>query len=271
MVNHYREYFIRNIGIFTETEQERLKTCTIAVAGVGGVGGLLIERLVRIGVGKIKMTDLGAFEPSNINRQFGAAINTIDLKKADVVYQQMSEINPCVKIEFDNKGINSMRDAELFAENCDLIIDEMDYGAWKESIYLQRAARRKGIYYAFSGAIGFGALIVNFDPKGITLEEYNNLSPDQNLEQCQIISVPIERVLPVVPTYVTNALTMEMIQEIISGQRPVPTCSIGAGLAAILAASNAVNIILNKTEIIKAPRYIYLDLLDYKFITGSME
>ncbi|MEQ8236618.1 MAG: ThiF family adenylyltransferase [Syntrophomonadaceae bacterium] len=270
MESHYRDYFIRNIGIFTETEQEQLKTCTIAVAGVGGVGGLLIERLVRIGVGKIKMTDLGTFETSNINRQYGAAIKTIDRHKADVVYEQMIEINPSVKIEFDNKGINTMRDAELFIENCDLVIDEMDYGAWKESIYLQRAARRKGIYYAFAGAIGFGALMVNFDPKGITLEEYNNLPPDQDLEQCQTISVPIERVLPVVPTYVTNALSMEMIQEIISGQRPVPTCSVGTGLASILAASNAVNILLNKTEIIKAPRYIYVDLLDYNFLTGSM-
>jgi len=270
MENHYRDYFIRNIGIFTEAEQEQLKNCTIAVAGVGGVGGLLIERLVRIGVGKIKMTDLGTFEPSNINRQYGAAMGTMDRQKAHVVYQQMREINPGIEIEVDNKGINSMRDAELFVNNCDLVIDEMDYGAWKESIYLQRVARSNGIYYAFAGAIGFGALMVNFDPQGITLEEYNNLSPDQDLEQCQTISVPIERVLPVVPTYVTSALSMDMIQEIISGQRPVPTCSVGTGLASILAAGNAVNILLKKTEIIKAPSYIYVDLLDYKFMTGSI-
>ncbi|NMC26897.1 MAG: hypothetical protein GYA42_01995 [Syntrophomonadaceae bacterium] len=270
MESHYSDYFIRNIGIFTETEQEQLKKCAIAVAGVGGVGGLLIERLVRIGVGKIKMTDPGTFEPSNINRQYGAAINTMGCHKADVVNQQMKEINPDVELEFDHKGITSMADAELFVENYDLVIDEMDYGAWKESIYLQRAARHRGIYYAFAGAIGFGALMVNFDPKGITLEEYNNLSPDQDLEQCQLISVPIERVLPVVPMYITNTLSMAMIQEIISGRRPVPTCSIGTGLASILAASNAVNILLKKTEIIKAPRYIYVDLLDYKFMTGSI-
>jgi len=64
----YEGSFCRNIGIFTEAEQERLKTSTIAVAGMGGVGGLLAERLIRLGVGNIKITDSGAFEPSNLWR-----------------------------------------------------------------------------------------------------------------------------------------------------------------------------------------------------------
>lgn len=270
MSDHYQESFIRNIGIFTEIEQEQLKNSTIAVAGVGGVGGLLVERLIRLGVGNIKITDLGTFDKSNLNRQYGCSMLTLDQYKAEVVYQQVKEIFPAANIYYDNNGINSDADAVRFVEGADLVIDEMDYGAWKESIYLQRAARARGIYYFFAGAIGFGALLTNFDPQGITLEEYNSLPPDVDLEEAEVMSVPSEKVLPVVPSYITVAMSMDMIHEIIVGQRPVPTCSVGVGLTSILAAGNAINILLKRKEIIKAPQYIYIDLLDQKFLTGSV-
>ncbi len=84
------------------------------------------------------------------------------------------------------------------------------------------------------------------------------------------LSVPAERILPVVPSYASTAMSMDMLQEIIAGQRPIPTCSIGVGLASILAASEAINIILRRKEIVKAPQYIYIDLLDQKFIIGTV-
>ena len=57
----YNELFSRNIGVFSESEQEKLRHSTIAISGVGGVGGLLAERLVRLGIGRIKITDPGNF------------------------------------------------------------------------------------------------------------------------------------------------------------------------------------------------------------------
>lgn len=266
----YQESFRRNIGIFTEAEQERLKQTTMAVAGMGGVGGLLAERLIRLGVGNIKITDLGTFEPSNLNRQFGSSMLSLEQSKAEVVYKLIRDINAEAKISYSSTGIKSEADAINFVDGCDLVIDEMDYGAWKESIFLQRAARKRGIYYLFSGAIGFGALLTNFDPQGITLEEYNKLPPNEDLNNIKEISVPAERILPVVPSYASTAMSMDMLQQIIAGQIPVPTCSIGVGLASILAASEAINIILRRKEIVKAPQYIYIDLLDQRSIIGTM-
>lgn len=270
MSDQYKESFSRNIGVFTEEEQEILKSSTIAIAGMGGVGGLLAERLIRMGIGNIKITDLGRFELSNLNRQFGSSISSMEHYKAEVVYEQIREINPEANIYYDNNGIISEMNALEFVKSSDLVIDEMDYGAWKESIYLQRAARNTNIYYLFSGAIGFGALLANFDPEGITLEEYNNISPNEDLDKCSDLSVPLERILPVFPSYVTSAMSMEMVQEIIAGKRPVPTCNVGVGLASVLAATNAVNILLKRKEVVKAPRYIYIDLLDQKFINGDI-
>jgi molybdopterin/thiamine biosynthesis adenylyltransferase len=270
MDSQYWKIFSRNIGIFTWDEQEKLRQSTIAVAGVGGVGGLLAERLIRLGVGNIRITDPGRFEVSNHNRQFGSSMTSLEGGKAEVVYEEIRYINPDADIYYDSTGITSQAEADKLVDGCNLIIDEMDYGAWKESIFLQRAARRGGIYYLFSGAIGFGALLTSFDPQGMTLEEYNRLPPDIDLDSISELSVPAERILPVVPTYVNTAMTMDMMQEIIVGQRPIPTCSVGVGLASILAASEAVNILLRRKGIVRAPQYIYVDLLDQKFLVGTV-
>jgi molybdopterin/thiamine biosynthesis adenylyltransferase len=270
MDNLYQKIFFRNIGVFTEAEQERLRKSTIAVAGMGGVGGLLAERLIRLGVGNLKITDPGTFEESNLNRQFGSSMLSLGWYKAEVLHQEIRDINPGANIAYSDTGIKSEDDAINFVDGCDVVIDEMDYGAWKESIFLQRAARKRGIYYLFSGAIGFGALLAIFDPQGITLEEYNKLPPNVDLSNVKELSVPVERILPVVPSYATAAMSFDMLQGIIAGKRPVPTCSVGVGLASILAASEAINIILRRREIVKAPQYIYIDLLDQKFIIGTV-
>ena len=264
MDNLYQRIFSRNIGIFTEAEQDKLRHVTIAIAGTGGVGGLLAERLTRLGVGQLKLVDPGAFEESNLNRQFSSSMLNLGENKAETVFNQIKDINPQAQVYYSETGITTENDASLLVDDCDLVIDEMDFGLFRESILLQRAARRRGIYYVFASAIGFGALVVIFDPEGFTLEEYDNLPRDVDLDDIGHLTIPLERICPVVPSYTT----VDIIQEIISGKRPLPTISIGVGLASVLAAHEAINIILQRREIAKAPRYTYIDLLDRKFIVG---
>lgn len=270
MKTHYHDSFERNIGIFTQREQELLRNSTVAVAGVGGVGGLLVERFIRLGIGNIKITDPGTFEMSNLNRQLGCSVHTNGMHKAQVVTELAQEINPDAKVVYNIEGITNWQDAVKFVDGADLVLDEMDYGAWKESIYLQRAARKQGIYYCFTGAIGFGAMLTNFAPDGITLEEYNGLAAEEDLDRLESITVAPEKVLPVYPSYLDAAMDSQMLGEIIAGTRPVPTCSIGVGLASILAANTTVNILLRRKEVVKAPQYVYLDLLDQQIVIGTI-
>jgi molybdopterin/thiamine biosynthesis adenylyltransferase len=257
------------MGFFTESEQDKLRRSTIAIAGMGGVGGLVAERLIRLGVGRLKITDPGAFEESNLNRQFGSSMLNLGQNKAEVVFAQIRDINPQARIHCKRNGITTENDASLFASGCDLVIDEMDFGAFKQSILLQRAARRRGIYYLFASAIGFGALVVVFDPRGLTLEEYDQLPPDVYINDTRNLRIPLQRLVPVVPSYATT-FTADTIQEIMAGRKPGPTTSIGAGLASIMVANEAINIILNKREIVKAPKYTYIDLLDRQLIVGTV-
>lgn len=272
MNEQYRAIFCRNLGFFTESEQERLGKSTIAIAGVGGIGGLLAERLMRLGVGGLKMLDPEAFERSNFNRQLCSSMATLGQNKAEAVFMHIKGINPQSRIKWSKAGIRTQEDANLFIEGCDLIVDAMDFGLFSESIFLQRAARQKGIYYMLASAIGFGALVVIFDPKGLTLEEYNKLSPDIDLNNAEQPRVPLDRICPVTPSYATpnSAEAEAILKEVITKERPAPTSSIGVGLGSIMAAAEAMNILLRKRNIVSAPRYTYIDLMDRQLIVGSV-
>ena len=200
----YREIYSRNIGIFTEAEQDKLRRSAIAIAGVGGIGGLLAERLIRLGVGRLKITDPGAFEHSNFNRQFASSMLTLGQNKAEVIYAQLRDINPEARIDYSSNGIKSENDASLFVADCDVVIDEMDYDLFKQAIYLQRAARKQGLHYLFASALGFGALVVIFGPQGMTLEEYDNLPPNVDLKGIEGLPMPLDKIVPVIPSYATH-------------------------------------------------------------------
>jgi len=268
----YRAIFSRNLGFFTESEQEKLRRSTIGIAGMGGVGGLLAERLTRLGVGQLKIIDPETFERSNLNRQFGSSMLNLGQNRAEAVFQQTKDINPQAWIEYSKSGIKTENDAESFVVGCDLVIDEMDFGSFKESIFLQRAARRRGIYYMFAVDIGFGALAVIFDPNGLTLEEYDKLPPDADLEAASEIVIPLERICPVMPSYAAplSCEADRITREVLAGDRPAPTNSIGVGLASILASVEAINLLLGKRAVLSAPQYTYIDLIDRRFLIGSV-
>ena len=269
MDKQYSDIFSRNIGIISEAEQEKLRQSTIAIAGVGGVGGLLAERLIRMGVGQLKIADPGTYEKSNFNRQFGASMTSLGHNKAETVFHQIRDINPQAKIDYITTGIISETDANQFVRGSDLVIDEMDFGLFKQSIRLQRAARQRGKYYFYASAIGFGAMVVVFPPKGFTLEEFDNVPLNVDLSSIEKLNVPLERAMPLLPSYITVE-DPSVFQDIYSGKRGAPTTSVGVGLASIMAASEAVNLILEKKDIVIAPNYKYIDLLDQRFFIGKI-
>ncbi|HUS00171.1 MAG TPA: ThiF family adenylyltransferase [Chitinophagaceae bacterium] len=99
-------FFSRNEGLISETEQNRLADTSIAIIGTGGDGGLLAERLVRFGIGKIILADPEIFESSNINRQYACNQNTLGKNKAEMVANELRLINPELKIKIYKEGMS---------------------------------------------------------------------------------------------------------------------------------------------------------------------
>lgn len=73
---------------------ERLKNARVAVFGVGGVGGYVVEGLARSGIGALDLIDDDKVCLTNINRQIIATRKTIGRYKVDVAKERINEINP---------------------------------------------------------------------------------------------------------------------------------------------------------------------------------
>ena len=91
----YAEAFKRNRGLITEEEQEKLRNSRVAIAGMGGVGGVHLVTLARLGIGKFTIADPDVFEVANFNRQYGATISNVGRNKAEAMAEAALDINPC--------------------------------------------------------------------------------------------------------------------------------------------------------------------------------
>ena len=72
----------------------KLKSSKVAVFGIGGVGGFVVEAFARCGIGKIDLIDHDMVSVTNINRQIIATHETIGQLKVDVMKKRILSINP---------------------------------------------------------------------------------------------------------------------------------------------------------------------------------
>ena len=126
------ERYIRNLGALTEKECTLLHTKTVFVAGCGGLGGYLIEMLLRLGVGTIRAADGDTFEASNMNRQLLSSPSSLGQPKAEAAAARAALVNPDVRFvpipEFvteenaaDNIGVRRILARACAKENIPLI------------------------------------------------------------------------------------------------------------------------------------------------------
>lgn len=77
----------------------RLEAATVAIFGLGGVGGAAAEAVVRAGVGRVVLVDGDVYQPSNLNRQVGALAETVGRSKAEIMAVRARAINPAVRAQ----------------------------------------------------------------------------------------------------------------------------------------------------------------------------
>lgn len=77
---------------------ERLKKSRVAVFGIGGVGGYVVEALARSGVGTLDLIDNDTVCESNLNRQIIALHSTLGMYKTDAARARILDINPFAKV-----------------------------------------------------------------------------------------------------------------------------------------------------------------------------
>ena len=122
---------------------DKLCSSRIAVFGAGGVGGYVLEALVRSGVGAIDVIDNDVVAPSNLNRQIIATTKTIGRPKTEVVKERLLEINPdCVVVTHDVFYLPETEGLFDFSAY-DYIVDAVDTVAAKISLIVN--AKKAGV------------------------------------------------------------------------------------------------------------------------------
>ena len=81
-----------------DAPMEQLMTKNVLVIGLGGVGAICAEMIVRAGVGKITIVDNDRVDASNINRQIQALHSTVEMSKAKVLSARLLDINPNLQL-----------------------------------------------------------------------------------------------------------------------------------------------------------------------------
>ncbi|MCR4786927.1 MAG: ThiF family adenylyltransferase, partial [Lachnospiraceae bacterium] len=88
------DQFLRTKLLYGEEAMGRLGASRVAVFGIGGVGGYVVEALVRSGIGALDLIDNDKVCPTNINRQIIATRKTVGRYKVDVAEERVHDINP---------------------------------------------------------------------------------------------------------------------------------------------------------------------------------
>ena len=104
----------------------RLAGARVAVFGVGGVGGYVVEALARSGVGSLELIDKDVVSVSNINRQIIALHSTVGEWKTEVAAQRVKDINPKITVRTHNLFFLPETAEQFDFSGIDYVVDAID-------------------------------------------------------------------------------------------------------------------------------------------------
>ena len=118
--------FERSEMILGEGATARLMGTKVAVFGVGGVGGYVVEALARAGVGELWLIDPDTVSVTNFNRQIVALHSTIGREKVSVMAERAADINPNCKIKTYKIFYSYETAADIDLSGLDYVVDAID-------------------------------------------------------------------------------------------------------------------------------------------------
>jgi tRNA threonylcarbamoyladenosine dehydratase len=139
----YRQITVRNVGLISTADQQRLRAANILIAGCGSVGGAAVEPLVRMGAESLTLAEPDGYDLHNINRQ-SVRLQDIGRNKAEVFQENMRDINPFASITVEPHGITP-DNVERVVQASAVILDAVDVTTrppLRAKFLLHKAARK---------------------------------------------------------------------------------------------------------------------------------
>jgi molybdopterin/thiamine biosynthesis adenylyltransferase len=144
------ERYARNLKTFTLKEQITLLESAVAVVGLGGLGGTVIELLARAGIGTLNLADGDVFEDHNLNRQLLSSRKLLGHSKAQAAAARVREVNPSISVQ-SHFGYLNPGNARQLIGRAQVVVDCLDN--IETRFVVQGAALDLGIPFV-SAAVG---------------------------------------------------------------------------------------------------------------------
>lgn len=119
-------YLERTQMLYGKDAVEKLERAKVAVFGVGGVGGYVVEALVRSGIGQLDLFDSDTVAVSNLNRQIIATAETVGQVKTDAAKARAASINPSCKVNSNRVLYLPANADEYDLSQYDYVVDAVD-------------------------------------------------------------------------------------------------------------------------------------------------
>ncbi len=136
------EFLSRTENLIGKPAVEKLQKARVAVFGIGGVGGYVVEALARAGVGAIDLIDNDRVALSNINRQIIALRSTVGEWKTEAAKKRLLDINPDIKVRTHNLFFLPETADEFDFDGIDYVVDAIDTVSGKIAL-IERAKGAK--------------------------------------------------------------------------------------------------------------------------------
>lgn len=174
--------YLRNMGTLGLAGQAKLLRATVAVVGLGGLGGHVTEGLARMGVGRLILIDGDVFEEHNLNRQLLSTEAKLGMEKAKAAQRRVTKINSSVEVVSHALALTS-DNLPVLLDDADVVVDALDRLPIR--LALQRGAQSLGIPMVHGSIAGFLGQVLTILPGDLGLSglygEPGQL-PEQGLE-----------------------------------------------------------------------------------------
>ena len=247
----YDEAFSRNLGWVTAAEQARLKGSRVCIAGLGGVGGVYLLTLARLGVGAFSIAEFDTYALANFNRQAGATVSALNRPKIEVMLEMAHDINPQLDVRVFDQGLNA-RNLDAFLADAQLYLDGLDFFALDIRRQVFAECERRRIPAVTVAPLGMGASLLNFVPGGMGFEQYFRLEGQTADEQALRFLVGLSPAM-LQMSYLVDPTRVDL------ANRRGPSTAIGVQLCSGIAAAQAVKLLLGRGPVVAAPAGLHFD------------
>ncbi len=193
--------------------QVKLRNSEIAIVGLGGLGSLIAQKCVGMGIGKIRLIDRDIVSRSDLHRQYLYDVSSVGLPKVEIAVKRLSTINPDVELIPFPESVNPSNINRLIG-GANLVLDGLD---GPEARYVvNRACVRLNIPFIFGAGIEtYGNLAPIIPGETFCLECFMPGLKDEDLPKCAVVGVH-----PSVLGIITSIQVYEAVR-ILTGKQPI--------------------------------------------------